>query len=68
MSTCVRSRAWEFSYVTSCTSGSWPMSRKCRRTASPMGTSRNEAPSSSASFCAFDFVRPVVPKPGMETA
>ena len=29
ISNCVRSRAWEFSYVTSCTEASWPMSWKC---------------------------------------
>ena len=68
MSTWVRSRAWEFSKVTSKEVSSWPMSKKCWRTAFSMDTSRKLTPSSWAMRWALDMVRLVVPKQGMDRA
>ena len=64
----MRSLACEFSYVTSCTTGSCPISEKWIFTAFLMSTSTNVAPRHSISFTALSYVRSVVPNPGMVTA
>jgi len=68
MSTCVRSRAWQFSYVTSWLSLSWPMSAKWFITELRMSISISVAFTFFASVHALSCVRSVVPKQGMVTA
>ena len=68
ISTCVRSRACAFSYVTSCFSSEWPISRKCTLTASWIFTSWSVAPSFFVKTHAFWYVLSVVPKQGIVTA
>ena len=62
---CVRSLAWQFSYVTSCTCSSCPISRKCCRTESAILISLTVQPRYSISATELFFVRSVVPNPGI---
>ena len=63
----VLSRAWEFSYVASCTDGSWSMSLKCCSTAGPIGISIPVTPRAFIRSHALFLVRDVVPNPGIVT-
>ena len=65
---CVLSRACAFSYVTSCTLISCPISRKWIVTASLILISSNVAPNFFVKFTALLYVRSVVPKQGIVTA
>ena len=64
----MRSLACPFSYVTSCTSGFCPISRKWIFTASFISTSINVAPRHFMRFTALSYVLSVVPNPGIVTA
>ena len=64
---CVRSRACEFSYTTSCTLISWSISLKCWMQASFMLTSRMVTPNDAIKSTALVWVRSVVPNPGIVT-
>ena len=68
MRICVRSRACEFSYVTSCTLISCSMSLKCCMHASFIDISFIVVPSAFIRFWALEYVRSVVPNPGIVTA
>ena len=67
ISSWVRSRACEFSYVTSCTFMSCPISAKCCLTAAVIDISREVTFSDFISSTALSCVRSVVPKPGIVT-
>ena len=64
---CVRSRAWQFSYVVSRLTGSYPMSRKCWLTLAVILISRILIPRLFIKFKALSCVRSVVPNPGIVT-
>ena len=64
---CVRSRACEFSYTTSCTFISWSISLKCCIQASFILTSRMVTPNDVIRSTALVCVRSVVPNPGIVT-